>query len=78
MAATSLLRLLALTWFALSGLVHGQACSNSSTAINGKAFPPLIEATTEDLITGLESGLFTSVDLVTVSHMPSSAISLRV
>ncbi|KAI1613970.1 amidase [Exophiala viscosa] len=65
MATTSLLRLLAVTWFALSGLVHSQECFNSSTAINGKAFPPLIEATTEDLITGLESGLFTSVDLVT-------------
>ena len=45
-------------------IASAQVCSNSSTAINGKPFPPLIEATTEDLITGLESGLFTSVDLV--------------
>ena len=38
-------------------------CSNS-TAIGGTPFPRLIDATTEDLISGLESGLFTSVDLV--------------
>ena len=38
-------------------------CSNS-TAIKGTPFPSLIDATTEDLIGGLESGLFTSVDLV--------------
>lgn len=41
-----------------------QVCSNSSTAIGGTPFPPLIEATLEDLAKGLESGLFTSVDLV--------------
>ena len=38
-------------------------CSNR-TAINGTPFPSLIDTTTEDLISGLESGLFTSVDLV--------------
>jgi amidase len=38
-------------------------CSNR-TAINGTPFPSLIDATTENLISGLESGLFTSVDLV--------------
>ncbi|KAF2494656.1 amidase [Lophium mytilinum] len=38
-------------------------CANETT-INGVTFPALIEATTEDLITGLESKLFTSVDLV--------------
>lgn len=38
-------------------------CSNR-TAINGTPFPSLIDVTTEDLISGLESGLFTSVDLV--------------
>jgi amidase len=38
-------------------------CSNR-TAVNGTPFPSLIDATTEDLISGLESGLFTSVDLV--------------
>lgn len=37
---------------------------SSSTAIDGQPFPPLIEATLEDLKFGLESGLFTSVDLV--------------
>lgn len=41
-------------------VVHGQ----SSTAINGEDFPPLIDATLEDLVSGLDSGLFTSVDLV--------------
>lgn len=35
-----------------------------ATAIGGKPFPPLIEATLDDLVAGLESGLFTSVDLV--------------
>jgi amidase len=45
-------------------LIAAQICPNASTAIDGKPFPPLIDATTEDLITGLESGLFTSVDLV--------------
>lgn len=49
---------------ALLGLSSCQTCSNSSTAIDGKPFPPLIEATLEDLVKGLESGLFTSVDLV--------------
>ncbi|ORY67374.1 amidase [Pseudomassariella vexata] len=38
--------------------------SDASTAIDGKPFPPLIKATLEDLVSGLESGLFTSVDLV--------------
>lgn len=50
----------------LSTSIAAQSCSNQSTAINGTAFPPLIEATTEDLVRGLESGLFTSVDLVQV------------
>ena len=40
-------------------------CSNR-TAINGTPFPSLIDATTEDLISGLKSRLFTSVDLVNV------------
>ena len=48
----------------LNTLVRAQPCQNQMTAINGTAFPPLIEATTEDLIRGLESGVFTSVDLV--------------
>ena len=32
----------------------------------GKPFPSLIDVTLEDLSTGLESGQFTSVDLVNV------------
>ncbi|KAK3382264.1 amidase [Lasiosphaeria ovina] len=40
-------------------------CSNSSTAISGTPFPPLIEADLVDLARGLETGLFTSVDLAT-------------
>ena len=47
-------------------LASSQSCYNSSTAINGKAFPPLIEATVEDIAAGLEAKLFTSVDLVNV------------
>ncbi|KAK3393554.1 amidase [Podospora didyma] len=47
-----------------NGLARAELCTNSSTAINGKPFPPLIEANLEDLVKGLESGLFTSVDLV--------------
>ncbi|KAK3330055.1 amidase [Apodospora peruviana] len=41
----------------------------SGKAINGKPFPPLIEAGLEDLAAGLESGLFTSVDLVNAYTM---------
>ncbi|KAK7946696.1 uncharacterized protein PG986_011017 [Apiospora aurea] len=39
-------------------------CPSTNTAINGTPFPPLIEATLEDIVKGLESGLFTSVELV--------------
>ena len=35
-----------------------------NTGIDGRPFPPLIEANLEDLVGGLESGRFTSVDLV--------------
>ncbi|KUI70224.1 hypothetical protein VM1G_06176 [Cytospora mali] len=38
--------------------------SNLSTSIDGNPFPPLIEATLDDLVWGLDTGLFTSVDLV--------------
>ncbi|EXJ65156.1 hypothetical protein A1O7_01496 [Cladophialophora yegresii CBS 114405] len=55
---------LLLVSLSLNILVAARPCYNQSTAINGTAFPPLIEATTEDLVRGLESGLFTSVDLV--------------
>lgn len=34
--------------------------------VNGKPFPSLIDVTTEELVTGLESGQFTSADLVAV------------
>ena len=36
----------------------------TSTSIKGTSFPSLIEVDLEELVTGLESGLFTSVDLV--------------
>lgn len=39
-------------------------CSTPATSIDGKPFPPLIEATLEDLVWGLDTRLFTSVDLV--------------
>lgn len=39
-------------------------CANS-VGYNDTSFPSLIDATTEDVIVGFESGLFTSVDLVT-------------
>ena len=45
-------------------VVNAQPSCNSSTSINGTPFPALIDVTAEELITGLESGLFTSVDLV--------------
>ena len=35
-------------------------------SVNGKPFPSLIDVTTEELAVGLESGQFTSVDLVNV------------
>lgn len=54
----------AATYLGQTVFTNAQTCSNSSTAIGGKPFPPLIDATLEDLATGLESGLFTSVDLV--------------
>ncbi|KAJ4424368.1 hypothetical protein N0V82_000887 [Gnomoniopsis sp. IMI 355080] len=49
---------------ALAALAFSVCQGQSSTAINGHDFPPLIEATLEDLVSGLDSGLFTSVDLV--------------
>jgi hypothetical protein len=38
----------------------------STVSVKGTPFPKLIEATLEELETGLEAGLFTSVDLVNV------------
>lgn len=40
-----------------------------SALVNGKPFPRLIDVTVDDLIIGLESGQFTSVDLVKVRHL---------
>lgn len=46
-------------------LVQWTFASNvSGTDIDGHSFPPLIDATLEDLVNGLNAGLFTSVDLV--------------
>ncbi|KAI1775450.1 amidase signature domain-containing protein [Hypoxylon cercidicola] len=44
-------------WLALAGVV-------SSLTVKGKTFPSMIDVTIDDLSAGLESGLFTSVDLV--------------
>ena len=41
-----------------------QLCSPYATSCNGTSFPALINATLDDLQTGLSQGLFTSVDLV--------------
>ncbi|KAK8099201.1 uncharacterized protein PG998_012442 [Apiospora kogelbergensis] len=59
----------ALTLSAIVGAGQTLSTSNRegvgpSTAIGGTPFPPLIEATLEDLASGLDSGLFTSVNLV--------------
>lgn len=53
-----------LSVFACTGLAHFRA--TPSTAINGVPFPSLLDVTTEELITGLEAGLFTSVQLTQV------------
>lgn len=41
---------------------------SKTIAVKGKQFPTLIDVTTEELVDGLESGLFTSVDLVKVRY----------
>ncbi len=41
-------------------------CPLSTSPVNNRAFPNLIDATTEELSIGLESGQFNSVDLVKV------------
>lgn len=48
-----------LTW-----AVAAQLTCNASTYINGHPFPSLLDVDLEQLVTGLEAGLFTSVDLV--------------
>lgn len=77
----SFLSLLCLIFLAL---VYGQTCPNQTgqrlfhvqsdlteTCVPAESisgFPALIEVTLEELETGLESGLFTSVDLVNVGQ----------
>lgn len=45
---------------------RGQVCELRNHPVKGQPFPSFIDVTLDDLTTGLESGLFTSVDLVTV------------
>ncbi|KAL8714673.1 MAG: hypothetical protein Q9220_001622 [cf. Caloplaca sp. 1 TL-2023] len=54
-----------LLWLCHLSSVCGQYLFPNQTS-GGSKFPLLIDATTEELETGLESGLFTSVDLVNV------------
>jgi hypothetical protein len=42
------------------------ACEPSNLMVKGQPFPSLLDVTLDELTTGLESGLFTSVDLVKV------------
>ena len=60
----------AFTAATILGLAHGLAafvqtpfCATSQL-IKGVPFPTMIDVTLEDLVYGLETGLFTSVDLV--------------
>lgn len=53
--------ILALVWTFLSFTC---AQRSGGTSYNDTLFPSLLDATTEDVIVGFESGLFTSVDLV--------------
>jgi amidase len=48
----------ATAWLSFAPLLVG------ANTVKGKSFPTLIEATIDDLNSGLSSGLFTSVDLV--------------
>ena len=45
-----------------------QTCEPGSFLVKGKPFPSLLDVTLDELTTGLESGLFTSVDLVKVRY----------
>ena len=56
-----------ITWLCLVFQSTAETC-NQDLLLAGHAFPPLIQATTQDLIRGLEQSLFTSVDLVNVRH----------
>jgi hypothetical protein len=71
-ACTSLL-LLPLLLFSSSLFPSSWAAPSSyPRSANGttSVYPGLFEATTEEVVSGLESGLFTSVDLVNVSFTP--------
>ncbi len=46
--------------------------SSKKLKTTNSVYPDLLEATTEELAKGLKKGLFTSVDLVNVSFIPSS------
>lgn len=48
----------------LSLLFHGAIDAQSTCNFTSSKYPILIDATTESLGTGLEKGLFTSIDLV--------------
>lgn len=62
MLAAPVTRWLVLALLAILSVSARSACPGSCTALG--EIPPLIEATLEDLMTGLQMGLFTSVDLV--------------
>lgn len=57
--------LFALLAIAFGLLTSAQSSCNTTTSINGTPFPSLLDVTLEELAIGLESGLFTSADLVT-------------
>lgn len=56
-----------LSWSSLLSTSFAAPAHPSSSNGTASTYPGLLEATTEELVTGLESGLFTSVDLVKVS-----------
>lgn len=65
------LKLLGIAGFSAAYFTYlgtSEAGKSSKTAIKGTNFPRLIDATVEDLVSGLEKGLFTSVDLVNVGR----------
>jgi len=53
---------------------QGQSCELSNSPVKGHSFPSLLDVTLDDLTAGLESGLFTSVDLVNVGRRASDLI----
>lgn len=61
-----LARIVATTACLVQWTLASDVLLSSRTDIDGHSFPPLIDATLEDLVQGLDAGLFTSVDLVNV------------